>query len=323
VYFALPFMADRLGWDTEQRYWAAWLNANTQNPVTTLLLMEHGDRPSRWQDVANWQQKNWATLQWDSDRKYQKGPFPAACEGYVRKMEQAGGQEAYWAGVRTWAGAWSRMTDLPYMGRLSAWSGLEYFRLLTDAPIPPADTLLLRDVTGSRSHRNGLALLAGYDTMLQDNQLNPDAPLEARHWNDQFTAHLEDFASHALALARQRNPGHPDVGYLTLESTLCTWKSWSKKNRRYPGVYADMMHDRIRWAEARHGDRFGVLWDARAATLPSWLRLEVTPGDPGVKPVKQNHYRDTGHTVTMGYVWPELWSEFDDMVAEGKFGKCR
>src|SRR3546814_10020322 len=75
----------------------------------------------------------------------------------------------------------------------------------------------------------------------------------------------------------ERMPDHPDVTRLTLESALCTYKSWHKPNRRYPNVYADMAYLRIRKAESRFGPRFGPLWSIRREALPSWARLESTP----------------------------------------------
>lgn len=320
VYFALPFMADKLGWDTEQRYWAAWLNANTQNPVTTLLLMEAAPGMQSWYAAGTYLSQNWHLLQWDTDRKYQKAKLPEACEKYAAIMGQWGSQAAYWRGVQDWGDAWRRMTALPYMGRLSAWSGLEYMRLLGSEPLPDADTLLLDDAAGSRSHRNGLALVTGHDDMVHDKHLNPG---QLNLWKTGFRREMEQAGASLLAEARERNPGHPHVGYLTLESALCTWKSWHKKNRRYPNVYADMMHERLRWAEARWGHRFGVLWDARREALPAHLRLEDTPGDPGLSPVKQNWYRETGQQVLLGWDWPEMWSGFDQAVREGQFGVFR
>lgn len=34
-------------------------------------------------------------------------------------------------------------------------------------------------------------------------------------------------------------------GDFTLESALCTYKSWHRPNRRYVNVYSDMLHGRI------------------------------------------------------------------------------
>jgi hypothetical protein len=323
VYFALPALAKLLDWDTEQRYLAAWLNANTQNPVTTCLLMQQASDWRDWEKIVGWQAQHWHELAWDTDRKYFKSArvFRAAMAGYAEIMEHAGSQRAYWAGCTEWDTAWAAMTALPYMGRLSAWSGLEYVRLLTDAPVPNATTLLLEDASGSRSHRNGLVLIAGYDDLVQDAQLNPGY---SGKWEPDLVSELERLGESLLAEAYQRNRLDAPAGRLTLESALCTWKSWHKKNRRYPNVYADMFHDRIRRAESVHGP-LDIFWDIRKAALPAHLRLEDTPGDPGLKPAKQNHYRLTGEVPLLGHEpeWPEMWSGFDQNVADGAYGRCR
>ncbi len=133
-------------------------------------------------------------------------------------------------------------------------------------------------------------------------------------------AELETQGERLLAETRRRNPDQPDVGYLTIESALCTWKGWHRPRRRYAGVYNDLLHDRIRHAETRFGDRFGLLWEARQRALPPYLRLEDNPGDPGCVPVKQNHYLETGQPVVLGHEWPELWSDFDQGVLDGRYG---
>jgi hypothetical protein len=90
-----------------------------------------------------------------------------------------------------------------------------------------------------------------------------------------------------------------------LESAFCTYKSWHRPNRRYPGVYVDMFHDRIKKAEeAWPEEDFGLFWEARQVWLPDYLRLEDNPGDAGVKPEKQNHYRLTGQVIAMDHDWP-------------------
>jgi hypothetical protein len=59
-----------------------------------------------------------------------------------------------------------------------------------------------------------------------------------------------------------------------MESNLCTFKNHFF-GRRYPGVYADMAHERIEWAEARdQGAYTDVFKDIRSELLPDWLRTE-------------------------------------------------
>jgi hypothetical protein len=84
-------------------------------------------------------------------------------------------------------------------------------------------------------------------------------------------------------------------------------------------VYADMAYNRLRRAEARFGHRFDVLWDAREG-LPDYLRLEKTPNDPGLSPIKQNWYLHTGEIPVMSREYDDMHCGFDDAVDAGTFG---
>lgn len=312
VYYVLPYLADVLGWDGEQRAWAAWIQGNTQNPVTTLLLMEAGPDPHNPAAALNFFTDNYDNLQWDTDRRYHRKDFLPATLSYLETVLSAGGHEAYWrrASSGGWAQQWKAATSLPTMGRLSSWSYLEYLKLLGVGGVTDADTLMLEDKAGSKSHRNGLLLVDGQDHRMNWSQ-NPGYKPD---YTPEDFAHLASVGEGLLNEARRRLPGHPDIGYLTLESALCTFKSWHLPRRRYAGVYNDMLHNRIRKAEERFGDRFGVLWDARRHALPSRLRVEDTPGDPGIVPLKQNWFLRTGRPVTIGIDYPDLYSEFDRRV---------
>lgn len=308
VYHLLPAIDPTA--DVEQRAWIAWLNGCTQNPVTTMLLYQAGPGVEHWQSTIDYWNKTYADLEFDTDRRHQKARFADATEAYASSV--GAHPAAEWrARAGCWKETWEYARSLPHMGRLSAWSLIEYVRILVDRAVPDAETLLLEDWAGSRSHRNGLAVVAGY----------PEAafwPAEAEH------GRLEEWREFGVSLraeARRRNPGDWTVGYLTMESALCTYKSWHKPNRRYPNVYADMAYLRLKRAEARFGYQFDALWEARRRTLPSELRLETSPYDPGLCRQKQNHYRETGQVLMMGYQWPELMSDFDRAVQDGSFGR--
>lgn len=296
VYSFLPAIAEHYELGDEGRLWLTWLNGNTQNPAMSLLLGEASDwDPRRWRDAVDFWNEHFRAMDWDTDRRHQKGKFGEATSKWAHHTFR---REPDWPN-ENWSEVWAYSLSQPYMGRLSAWSMAEYARIL-GLHDQDASSLLLGDKSGSRSHRNGLALLAG-------------APAdEAPWWEWEDTTRFQEEAGvdleqlgEGLLVEAARRFDNPDVGYLTLESALCTWKSWHKPNRRYPNVYADMAYNRLRKAEARFGRRFDVLWEARRRDLPSYLRLEDSPHDPGLVSEKQNLYLETGVPPMMHREYPQ------------------
>jgi hypothetical protein len=317
VYSMLPAIADHYGLDDDGRAWLAWLNGNTQNVVTSMLLLEAAPTPWEWPKAVAFFNEHFKALEWDTDRRHQKAAFPKATEKWVGElMNRAETPASAWleAAANGWESCWKEAIESPYMGRISAWSYMEFARILLPY-IPDVGSWFLEE-TSSRSHRNALCLLSGFDDAWGWDREQADTPFLL----DLFPA-LHGLAEDLLAEAEQRNvvcvggdgrlepyayEPHPLVSRLTLESALCTFKSWHKPDRRYPNVYADMMYQRIKKAETRMGRKLDLLWEIRQNTLPSWARVEDNPLDPGLSPIKQNCYRETGQI-------PYLWRVFDDM----------
>jgi hypothetical protein len=312
VYSFLPAIAEAYDLDADGRAWLAWLNGNTQNPAMSLLLLEAAPRPRDWQKAIDFWNEHFKLMDFDTDRRHQKSKFGVATEQWAMKFGLDPANDWVCAGFEGWEGTWKFSLSQPYMGRLSAWSMMEYARiLLGNDVVPDMGSWLLEDKSGSRSHRNGVAVVAGYDATYWEADV-PDML--------GIVDELELFADSLLHEAGARNVGHPDVGRLTMESALCTYKSWHKPGRRYPNVYADMAYLRLKKAEARFGKRFDVLWDARFKDLPSYLRLEDSPADPGLVAVKQNHYLETGEVVMMHREHPDMANEFNTKLENGRFG---
>lgn len=306
VYALLPAIAEAFDLDDDQRAWLVWLNGNTQNAVTSLMLLEAAPDPARWRDAVAFWNDNFKALEWDTDRRHQKSKFGEATEKWA-SLPSGGPAYGWWdAAQGGWSDTWRFAFDQPYMGRLSAWSMIEYARILLP-DIPDADSWMLHDKSGSKSHRNGIAVVKGYNATYWD-EGTPDML--------GIVGDLETYADSLLAQV-----DHPDASRLTMESALCTFKGFFKENRRYPGVYNDMMYERIKKAEARFNRRFDLLWDTRRETLPEYLRLEDNPYDPGLVPVKQNWFRETGEIHTMYRDFPQFGpTEFDLKVERGEFG---
>lgn len=310
VYQLLPAIADAYDLDEDGRAWLVWLNGNTENVVTSLLLLEAAPTIEEYEDAIQFWNEHFRELEWDTDRRHQKSKFGEATHQWAAAYSADPATDWRYVGAKGWDKTWEYAFTQPYMGRLSAWSMIEYARILfgRDA-IPDAGSFLLEDKAGSRSHRNGLAVIAGY----------PDAAFWDADIADMLgiTPGLNDLAEDLL-LEAHRRIRHPDVSRLTMESALCTYKSWHKPNRRYPNVYHDMMYNRIRRGEKHFGKRFDVLWEAREA-LPELLRLECNPRDPGAVPAKQNWYRETGEIHYLHLLFDDMRpsgfeEQFDDYV---------
>jgi hypothetical protein len=316
----MPFLRNRFAWTEEEALWFAFLNGNTQHPVTSLLLHQHGSTPAESRRMLEFFEENYDRLEFDTDRRYHKKDLAAAVDSYGRLLDGRS-QRAMWSSVVKSGGfrlAWNAATTIRTFGRLSAFSYLEYLRIM--GVEVECDTLFLEDKSGSRSHRNGLCIVSGRERF-DWHASNPTFDGNYPKW---LLWTLAGEARELLEAARERAVGKPwerDVGYFTLESTLCTYKSWHRPNRRYPNVYNDMLYDRLvksakRWPEAG----LSVFWEARAAILPEHLLLEKSWFDPGLSPAKQNHYLDTGQVIMMDVEYPQYANDFNDAVRRGAWG---
>jgi hypothetical protein len=320
VYFIFPYLFEKLNMTTEQKLWFCFLNGNTQNPATTLVIF---DKFRDFQDVNKefntefeaWFNWHYGRLLFDLDRRHHKKFLPKAIQSYKAAVGKS--QEAYFSKLldkspgENFTSLYDAVTSSFYgFGRLSTWSYSEYLRIAGVSVEPP--DLRLRDIDGSRSHRNGLAKVLGRDD-LDYHHSNPGFDGE---YSEPVMAWLEEEAALLLRDTRERMESKHyinDVNNFTLESALCTFKSFFRVNRRYPGVYVDMLSDRLRDARRlwpKH-DILGLIEDARRK-LPPHLLQETKPHDVGLKPEKQNHFIRTGQLVTMGYEDPAFRNDYDE-----------
>jgi hypothetical protein len=319
VYFLLPFLAEVHRWNLEQRLWFAYINGNTQNPITSYLIFREFGDVARLDETAlrRWFERNYDLLAFDTDRRYFKKSF-LECVANYRQLLAGRTQAEFFAAVAPGATEHARFRALwnyanknyVYFGRLSVFSYTEYLRI--SGLSIDCDSLFLDDISGSKSHRNGLCKVLGRDD-LDWHASNPgfDGTYDAT-----MLAWLTSEGAQLLAEAKARVAGKDyerDAGYFTLESALCTYKSWHRPNRRYPNCYNDMLVERIRLAEKRWG-KLPLFWEARRRYLPAALRLEDNPADCGLKPKKQNHYLTTGQPVMMASDWPCFANAFEREV---------
>ena len=314
VYYAMLWLAKKHKLDQEQKLWLAFINGNTQNIVTSWIIFQRFPEPCS--ELAPWFKENYTKLAWDTDRRYHKKEFLQAVTGYscltggrqekyFRQFERETEEEAFevlWNALRA---------DFHAFGRLSSFSYAEYLRIM-GVPIV-CNHLFLDDMSGSRSHRNGLAKVLGRDDLdwYKEHSFAGDYTSEELVWLKAEGAALLKEAQGRLF----SNVAVDEVNYFTLESALCTYKSWHRKNRRYGNVYNDLFHDRIKLAERNWGKaEVQQFWDCREECVPRHLRLESNVMDPGCVPEKQNYYRETGRPIMMSKRWPEFENSFDRRI---------
>ena len=275
VYLYMPELARRYNWNAEQKLWFAFLNGLTQNPITSLRLFDQlpmvppaGAALTRFDE---WFNAEWDTLQFDTDRRYQKRDTLEAIKTYAKLVEEFGSQEAMLTG-KPYSELWNIVRNRYYsFGRLSSFSYLEYVYL--NGFGADCDDLMFSDKSGSKSHRNGMLFLIGKDELVWDKRL----PNGQDGNYPKFTLMCGFLAAEADKYVDSFRAKYPDIahaGRFTMESNLCTFKNHFF-GRRYPGVYADMAWERIEWAEARDQAAYTEMFkDMRSQLLPNWLRAE-------------------------------------------------
>ena len=316
VYYLMPYLKRYAGWDDEQALWFAFINGNTQNPITSYILHRRFPNMEDASAMIAFYRENYAKLAFDTDRRYHKKALEDAVHGYFRVVGD--NQWDFWSKTaeQGFPAMWKAATSIPTFGRLSAYSYLEYVRIMgIDFD---CDDLMLNDISGSKSHRNGLCKVLGLDEY-DWHKSNPDFDGK---YAPELINYLEDMGElllNTMKFRAQNKDWERDVSYFTLESALCTYKSWHRPNRRYANVYNDMLHDRIKAAEAAWPDEdLSVFWQARQDCLPAYLRLEDNPNDLGVHPVKQNHYRLTGQVIMMDKDYPQYANDYNEAVNTGE-----
>lgn len=324
VYFAIPWLAKRKQLNDEELFWLAFINGNTQNIVTSWIIFQRFPKvPGPALPVmSSWFETNYGKLAWDTDRRYHKKDFIKAVGAYSKLVGSS--QRNYFNGLRvvssegaTFQNLWKALRqDFYTFGRLSAFSYSEYLRII--GYDVDCNTLFLDDMEGSKSHRNGIAKVLGRDDLdwHDSGTFRGDYLPGEIYWLEKEAELLLKEAKHFVTFNKRINPRH--IGYFTLESALCTFKSWHRKNRRYPNVYADMFNERIKLAAERWGaDEVKLWWRCREESLPEHLLLEKCFHDPGLVPEKQNYYRERGCPIMMSRRWPEFNNPFDRRVWQG------
>lgn len=294
VYLYMPELRKRFKWDDETALWFATLNGFTQSPITSLrMLYELPKVPTTDAEIdkfATWFDTEWATLHFDSDRLKNKRNTVTGIRSYMNLVKEYGSQTALFDRSLSYEELWSRVSRIYGMGRLSCFSYLEYIKIMGYGT--ECTDLMLTDKDGSRSHRNGMLFLVGWDDLVWDKRLDNGFNGEYDNFKG-MCKQLTEGADNFLRQFSTANPDVPDAGYFTFESQCCQFKN-GFFGRRYPGVYADMAWDRIKWYDERDMGHWTLVFKSmREDNLPEWLREECE-GKVIKRSDKANQFKLTG-----------------------------
>ena len=293
VYLYMPELARVEGWDNEQKLWFAFLNGNTQNPITSYrIFREFPERPRTTEEfkrITDYFNDNWGTLSFDQDRRHQKRDFPDAVVRYHALVREVGSQEALLTG--DFDALWNKVFHFYYgFGRLASFSYLEYVKIMGFGD--QCTNLFLDDKQGSKSHRNGLLFLLGLDDQVLDKRLDNGQDGEYGG-STAFKKMCAWLGSQANEYLRTCGIKHEDLGYFTFESQCCTFKN-GFFGRRSPGIYADMAWERIKWYEDRGMKDITKPFRKMREVLPDWLRMECEDGEPSINDGRTKKFAETG-----------------------------
>lgn len=325
VYFMFDHIKTELNLSNEDMYWLAFINGITQHIITSFeIFTKFRSFKSDPEEIQKFIYDNWGTLGWDMDRRYVKSKFSDSLKSYQAIVGES--QEKFFTSVCSSEDKYKNFTSLwdivynkfLYFGRLSTFSYLEYLKII--GLNIDCNSLFLDDMSGSKSHRNGLCIVLGRDDLDWHDKINP----EFKGYTDGQLGWLIEEGRILLEESFERFKNENflnDVSYFTLESTLCCYKSWYRKNRRYPNVYMDMMYERIKNSEKTDTlDRnFDIFWKARESVIDKSLLLEFNKSDPGLCKEKQNHFRETGEVIMMDIEYPCFKNSFNKNQLEQFF----
>ena len=320
VYLFLPELAKSKSWTMEQRFWAAFLEGCTENPCTVWAIMQFFDNLPRDEQTFNafkkWHSENWRLLDYDRDCRYNKFHLPEQVDSYRNLLrdftqEEFFGKILYDPDPTKWFdNLWQAETSLYKFGRLTSWSGLEFVKILSGYDFKWS-SLMMSDLNGSKSHRNGCLRVMGRDDLEWWKEANNGVTTHSKELCE-ATEYYGRRLTEELKERYKNETWSKYIGYETVESTLCAFKNCFH-GERYPNVYTDMSYNRIKKAERLWGDRvdFSIFWKIREEKLPEKLLLEKNPNDPGLVPLKQEWFKKTGQLPMLSVMDPVFECDWD------------
>jgi hypothetical protein len=293
------YIFDRFEFNIEQRYWLCWLYGNTYYyPTAFILWNEFPDFELASIDrIENWNTQNYRILRYQTDTKYNKGHLPSMYESYMKVIGNKDQKDLFYSllqdnETKSYQNISKFVNEKFYkFGRYTTWFYLQSLKYCCGLPIQ-ADSLLLKDYSGSRSHRNGLLYVLGQED-------NIDVKLSQSEYD-----RLENEATSIMEECRSRFPHlSTQIEPFTMETCLCSFKKlFRTTNGRYLGYYLDRQAEEIQKVQKDgwYGIDWNVLWQARSEILNPGLDLST-----GIKKEKFHRFLESGSIEKLDWLFKD------------------
>jgi hypothetical protein len=295
---------DRYELSLEQQYWVAFLYAVFYENASVFLVMQEFPELEKV-DVARlqrWHDKNWKLLQYQTDRRWNKGHFVEMVKSY---KDLIGNQTQHrffsklmvpYDAMASFNNCWTELHKVFKMGRHSVYAWTETLMRCLGLPIRCPSFYM--DI--AESSRNGLCYALDRDDLVtkNDKKLSNGVRISKAE-----IAYLEAELDRLMADIRECYPSIP-VDYMYLETATCSYKGLHR-HRRYLGYYLDRMAMEIKRGETKMaaistGVDWDTLWQIRSEVfLPEFLGERQTPPWVDIRAELCEVFLDTGQLINL------------------------
>ena len=288
----------------EQKFWAAFLYAVFYENATLFLVMQEFPELEKVDlgRLQRWHDKNWKLLQYQTDRRWNKGHFVEMVKSY-RDLVGNQTQHQFFSTLMapqdpttSFNNCWTELHKVFKMGRHSVYAWTETLMRCLGLPIRCPSFYM--DI--AESSRNGLCYALDRDDLVtkDDKKLSDGVRISKAE-----IAHLEAELDRLMADIRERYPSIP-VDYMYLETATCSYKGLHRR-RRYLGYYLDRMAMEIKRGETKmaaisNGVDWDTLWQIRSEIfLPDYLGVRQTLAWFDIRHELCEVFLDTGQLINL------------------------
>lgn len=297
-YYTANYLYKRYELNEEQMFWLSWLYGFIYNGATAWVVFnEFPDFENvDIERLKEWEIRNYKRMEFEVDTRYKKCKIHVAFANYRQSVGNKT-QKEFFESIcnsddpkKNFRKLWDHIRkNFLLFGRYSTFFYTETLKRCNNLNIE-CDSLFLEDISGSKSHRNGLCYVLGKDEW-DYHKSNP-----AFKGYDKWM--IDYLVSEGDILLSELKKDFPDIinkiDYFSLETALCAYKGFFRR-RRYLGFYLDRDCKQIKFAESQGwtGIDWSVFWQCREENLIKNMLCEHN-GYYEPKQELQNLFMETG-----------------------------